>query len=71
MKPQRSIGPLQPTPALLAKLGSLLIHLDEGNSRNGHPFDWTAAKVLWDDDEVQAWLADMQKLALIPVKRSR
>ena len=69
MKPQRSIGPLQPTPQLLAKLGSLLVHLDEGNSRNGHAFDWTAAKTLWEDAEVQEWLSEMQKIALVPLRR--
>ena len=62
--------PLKPSVSTLAKLGSLLVHLDEGNSRNGHAFDWTAARTLWDDREVQAWLAAMQKLALVPVKRN-
>lgn len=66
-----TIDPLRPSTAVLAKLGSLLVHLDEGNSRNGHAFDWTAAKTLWEDYEVQAWLAAMQKLALVPVKRPR
>jgi hypothetical protein len=62
--------PLKPQVALLAKVASLLVHLDEGNIRNGHPFDWTAAKTLWEDDEVQAWLRGMQKLSLAPLKRN-
>jgi len=61
---------LQPGAALLAKLGSILVHTSEGVSDGGHAFDWFAVQALIMDSEVQAWLDGMQRLALLPVKRS-
>src|SRR5690606_26867268 len=51
--------PLKPTPALLAKLGSIAVHADELLSDDGHVFDRHALKTLLAQDDVQEWLADM------------
>lgn len=61
--------PLKPSAALLCKLGSIVAHIDEGLDDGGHAFDWTAATALINDQEVQAWLARMDKLALLPRRR--
>lgn len=61
--------PLSPSAALLVKLGSLVIHLEEAHSPNGHPVDHAAVKQLQDDPEVQAWFAAMHKMAMLAVKR--
>jgi len=66
----RNASPLNPTAGLLAKLGSILVHTSEGVSDGGHTFDWIAVDALIRDSEVQAWLDGMQRLALLPVKRS-
>lgn len=61
--------PLTPNVALLVKLGSLIVHFDEGTSNNGHPFDQAAIESLLGDPEVQQWLISMQKMAFLPMKR--
>lgn len=63
-------NPLQPSVALLAKLGSIAQHVDEAISPHGHDFDWAAVRSLLADQEVSAWLDAMHKLAMLPVKRS-
>jgi hypothetical protein len=30
---------LQPSPALLCKLGSIIVHVEEASEPGGHPFD--------------------------------
>ncbi len=60
---------LTPEPSLLAKLGSIVVHVDEGLTNTGHAFDWEAAKTLIGDPEVTEWIEHMQRLAMIPVKR--
>jgi hypothetical protein len=65
MKPD----PLKPSPALLCKLGSIVVHADEGTSSERHHFDLIALKELLFDQEVVAWLNAMDKLAMIPQKR--
>ena len=63
--------PLKPSVALLAKLGSLIIHYDEFHSFNaGHPYDLQTARQLQDDPEVEEWLDTMGALALVPKKRA-
>ena len=57
---------LKPSVALLAKLGSIIVHVDEGASSKGHVFDWTAARILIGDPEVQEWLTGMGRMAFIP-----
>lgn len=60
---------LKPSISLLTKLGSLVVHTEELQSPGGHPFDAAAIRSLLDDTEVRAWIAEMSKLALLPVKR--
>lgn len=59
---------LNPSPQVLSKLGSLIIHYQEWRHTN-HPLDLEAIKSLEDDLEVCDWLDEMEKLALLPVKR--
>jgi len=56
--------------SLLVKLGSVAVHVDEFLSADGHPFDRAALEQLLRDSEVAEWLAAMDKLALLPKKRS-
>lgn len=61
--------PLEPTPTLLSKLGSIVVHIEEHISTDSHPFDLYAAKLLLIDPEVVEWLRAMDDLAMIPKKR--
>ena len=61
-------NPLNPSPALLCKLGSILIHAEELVSPSGHIFDHHALKTAW-DSEVTEWMEQMRKAAFLPVKR--
>jgi hypothetical protein len=62
--------PLKPSITLLVKLGSIAVHVEEIlNPKKGHYFDRYALQTLWDDPEVKEWLAQMNKMAMIPVKR--
>jgi hypothetical protein len=63
------MNPLQPSPALLSKVGSIIQHLHEGKSAAGHHLDVVAMNSLLDDPEVVAWLKAMDELALLPRKR--
>lgn len=62
---------MNPSPALLAKLGSLIVHADEylDAAGKGHPFDKDAFDALLKDPEVDDWLKAMGKLAMIPLRR--
>jgi hypothetical protein len=51
--------PFQPSKALLAKLGSIVVHADEMLSANGHDFDQAAIRGLLSDPEVHLWIAQM------------
>ncbi len=62
--------PLKPSPKLLVKLGSAIVHLDELISPGGHPFDVEASKTILGDPEVKAWLKDMDALGFLPKKRA-
>ena len=62
--------PLNPSPALLCKLGSVIVHADELLSPFGHNFDREALKALLSDSDVSDWLNAMGELALIPLKRN-
>lgn len=59
------------TPSLqvLVKLGSIAVHAEELLSPKAHHFDRLALESLLDDPDVQLWLAEMHKAALLPVKR--
>lgn len=56
------------TPSLLAKLASLVAHMQEFASPAGHGFDIQAAKQLATDPEIVAWIATIDP-ALLPSKR--
>jgi hypothetical protein len=60
---------IEPTMQILCKLGSIARHVEEANGPGGKQFDVEAATGLVEDHEVQAWMAEMDKLALLPVKR--
>ena len=61
--------PLKPAPALLIKIGSMVVHLEEMLSSKGHEFDKHALDTLTNDPEVREWFAAMTKMAFLPVKR--
>lgn len=60
---------LNPSPTLLCKLGSIIVHADEYTSPDGHVFDASALRALLLDPEVQAWIVGMGEMALVPLKR--
>lgn len=62
--------PFKPSPALLAKLGSAIVHAEEFLSPGRHALDRTAFVALLGDPEVKEWLAQMHALAMVPEKRS-
>ena len=59
---------LKPPLSLLAKLGSIAVHVDELLSLGGHDFDRHAIQSLLDDPEVKEWISKM--IVWLPVKRS-
>jgi len=59
----------EPSKTLLIKLGSIATHTREMLSDTGHHFDVEVLKVLLNDSEVTEWMAEMDKLALLPKKR--
>jgi hypothetical protein len=63
------IDPLKPSAALLVKIGSLVVHLEEAMSAKGHHFDKAVIESLQADPDVQQWFVEMTQLALLPVKR--
>jgi len=61
-------NPLKPNAGLLCKLGSIAVHVEEATA-TGHAFDVAALGSLLSDPEVMEWMAEMDKLALLPKKR--
>lgn len=57
--------------SLACKLGSIVVHADEMMSADGHAFDRVAIQQLISDPEVSAWIGEMQKQAMVPVKRRK
>ena len=60
---------LSPSPSLLCKLASVVVHADEMNSAKGHQFDRIALESALHDPEVTEWIQEMVKMAMAPVKR--
>lgn len=57
-------------PDLLAKLGSIVGHVQELRSPHGDEmFDGGAIDALLRDPQVRGWLADMRAIAMIPHPR--
>lgn len=61
---------LAPPVTVLVKLGSIAVHADEMLSPGGHDFDRVALHGLLSDPEVVEWLAGMDRMAMVPKKRS-
>ena len=61
-------NPLTPSLSLLAKLGSIVVHVEEARSAYAHKFDWYSTEALLADQEVQEWIKAMG--AYLPKKRS-
>jgi hypothetical protein len=68
--PHRNEKPLAPTKSLLVKLGSIVVHTSAMVADHGDDDDGLTLAIMIRDSEVQAWLDGMQRLALLPVKRS-
>jgi hypothetical protein len=66
---EKTMDPLKPTPQLLVKLGSLIVHADEFLSPGGHQFDKDVFIFGLADPEVNAWLDAMTAKAFLPRKR--
>lgn len=62
--------PLKPSPGLLCKLASIIVHADEAASAEGHEFDIDAIRTVMNDPEVAAWIASMTAAGMAPVKRN-
>lgn len=60
---------LHPSPKVLVKLGSIIVHVEELLSPDAHQFDLNAFRQLMEDSEVVEWLKGMDALALLPKKR--
>lgn len=73
----RRAVPKEPTDSLAIPLGlqcklvSIIVHIEEGATSAGHPFDWAATRALLADPEVRAWVEDMTRRGFAPVPRSR
>ncbi len=64
------MNPLKPDPRLLVTLGSIVVHTEEMlDTKKGHVFDLETLQAMLNSKEIQEWLAEMNKMALIPVKR--
>lgn len=62
--------PLKPTTALLMKLGSAVVHAEEAlDATKRSPLDVQAFVGILSDPEVRQWFEQMNKMALLPVKR--
>src|SRR3982074_3203974 len=64
------MSPLNPSLALLCKLGSIAVHAGEMLSPDGHNPGRVALQQLLTDDEVKRWLAQMDEMAMLPKKRA-
>lgn len=62
-------NPLIPSPSLLCKLSSAIVHADEMIGVGGHTLDRTAFLSILADPEVCEWLSQMDAMAMIPKKR--
>lgn len=60
---------LAPRIALLVKLGSIAVHVDEMLSSDGHAYDRVALQSLLSDPEVVEWISKMDAAAMVPKKR--
>lgn len=54
---------------LNVKLASIVVHIEEYFSPNGHPFDKVAIESLLNDAEIKQFIGQMQMKGLLPEKR--
>ncbi len=64
-------NPLTPNTSLLASLGSIVVHVKEMLSPDGHAFDKPAIEGLLADPAVEEWLEQMDQMVLLPKLRSQ
>jgi hypothetical protein len=62
---------LKPSPQLLIKLGSLIVHYQEWTSDAGHILDKSAIDSIERDEEFIQWIKQMDGNAFLPKKRKR
>ena len=67
---EQTIDELKPTPQLLIKLGSLIVHYEEWTSPFGHQLDKAAIDSIMGDEEVIQWIKQMNNNAFLPRKRN-
>ena len=60
---------LNPPTTVLVALGSLAVHIEEFLSPTGHPHDRIAIESILSQADVREWLAEMERMAFLPVKR--
>lgn len=65
----KNANPLHPPAAVLCKLGSIAVHVEEMLSTKGHAFDQIALEQLLADPDVRDWLAQMDAMSMVPRKR--
>lgn len=63
------MNPLEPDVALLCKLGSIVVHVDEYLGPHGQAFDFDAIRGLLADPKIKEWLELMDDMALLPKQR--
>lgn len=59
------------TPTVAAKIGSIVVHVEEYLSEEGHEFDRAALLGLLADPEVREWLGELRALGMLPLPRRR
>lgn len=62
-------GTLNPSLTLLCKLASIVVHIEEKESANGHAYDKVALDSALNDPEVKLWVEQMTSFGFAPVKR--
>lgn len=70
MSRTRKLPMVSPSVATLAKLASIVVHVQEAYAEGGHEFDIAALRALANDADVCEWVEGMQKMAMAPLKRS-
>lgn len=60
---------LKPSPQLLIKLGSIIVHYEEYNSPDGHFLDKQTIEAMMEQEDVKEWFKGMKEMALLPLKR--
>lgn len=60
---------LKPTPQLLIKLGSIIVHYEEWTSVKGHELDKITIDAIMKQEDVKEWFKGMNEMALLPLRR--